>query len=160
MQRYANPNASVLEIGCNVGRNLNYLFVAGFRRLSGVEISETAVGLLKQSHPEMARHAKICNMSIEEVIKEFSDGEFDVVFTMAVLEHIHTESEWIFAEMVRITNDVLITIEDERGLTWRHFPRNYKKIFASPGVKQIEELNCSEVDGLGSDFSARVFRKV
>lgn len=51
MNKYAKPNSIILEVGCNVGRNLNYLFLAGFRRLSGIEISEKAVQLLKESYP-------------------------------------------------------------------------------------------------------------
>ncbi len=129
-------------------------------KLSGVEISEKAVQLLKESYPEMTSHLKIHNVSVEEIIKEFKDGEFDVVFTMAVLEHIHTDSEWTFPEMMRITKDFLITIEDELGFSWRHFPRNYKKVFESLGMKQIEEINCGRVDGLGERVFARIFKKI
>ena len=32
---YVEPNAKILEIGCNVGRNLNYLFNAGYTKLGG-----------------------------------------------------------------------------------------------------------------------------
>lgn len=160
MKRYAKPNTKILEIGCNVGRNLNYLFLAGFKNLAGIEISEKAVQLLEHSYPEMARHTRIYNEPIEKIIKKFEGCKFDVVFTMAVLEHIHTDSEWIFPEMVRITKDFLITIEDECGISWRHFPRNYKKVFEPLGMRQIEEINCSEVDGLNSSFFARIFKKV
>ncbi len=141
IKRYAETNAKILEVGCGVGRNLNYLFLAGFKELSGIEISENAVQLLKQSYPEMAVHIKIYNMPVEEVIRHFKDDEFDVVFTMAVLEHIHPDSEWIFPEIARITKDYLITIEDERSLSWRHFPRCYKRIFEPLGMKQTEVLN-------------------
>jgi len=78
---------------------------------------------------------------------------------MAVLEHIPTESEFIFGEMCRITRHLLITIEDEQGISWRHFPRNYQRVFESLGLKQIEEINCVKVSGLGEDFIARVFKK-
>ncbi len=157
--KHADHQSRILEIGCNVGRNLNHLYAAGFKRLEGIEISEAAVELLRQSYPEMGSNSKIHNVPVENVIKEFGDNEFDTVFTMAVLEHIHRDSEWIFAEMVRITKGFLITIEDERGMSWRHFPRNYKKIFGRLGMKQIEELKCDEVDGLGHNFYARVFEK-
>lgn len=145
-------------IGCNVGRNLDYLFLADFKKLEGVEISETAIKLLRQSYPKMARHTKIYK-PVEEIIGSFQDGTFDIVFTMAVRQHIHRDSEWIFSEMVRITRDFLITIEDERGVSWRHFPRNYKKVFESRGMKQIQEFNCSDVAGLGSNFFAGIFSK-
>lgn len=160
IKRYADSNARILEIGCNVGGNLNYLFLAGFKKLEGIEISENALQLLRQSYAEMARHTKLYNKPVEEVIGSFQDGRFDVVFTMAVLQHIHTDSEWVFSEMVKITRDFLITVEDERGTSWRHFPRNYKKVFESRGMKQVQEFNCSEVAGLGSNFFARIFRKV
>ena len=35
IKRYAEPNAEILEIGCNIGRNLNYLFNAGYTKLGG-----------------------------------------------------------------------------------------------------------------------------
>ena len=160
MKRHVSPDVRILEIGCNVGRNLNYLWLAGVKNLEGIEISEQAVQLLNQSYPEMASHIKIHNVPVEYVIKTFRDGEFDIVFTMAVFEHIHTDSDWIFPEIVRITADFLITIEDEQSISWRHFPRNYKKVFALHGIKQVEEINCSEVDGLGSSFFARVFKRM
>ena len=159
IKRYTKPNTRVLEIGCNVGRNLNYLFNAGFSNLSGIEINEEAVRLLKQSFPEMADHIAIHNTPVEEIIRHFANDEFNIVFTMAVLEHIHTDSEWIFSEIVRITKDHLVTIEEEKVMSGRHFSRNYKRIFESLGMKQIEETRCNEIEGLGSKFYARVFTK-
>jgi 2-polyprenyl-3-methyl-5-hydroxy-6-metoxy-1,4-benzoquinol methylase len=157
--RYVNRDAKILEIGCNVGRNLNALFLSGFRNLEGVEISESAVQLLNQSYPEMASRTRIHNEPVEEIISKFGNGAFDLVFTMAVLEHIHPDSAWIFAEMARITNAFLVTVEDERGVSWRHFPRDYKKVFEPLRMRQIEAIDCREVDGLGSSFFARVFEK-
>ncbi|NIA22584.1 MAG: methyltransferase domain-containing protein [Proteobacteria bacterium] len=159
IKKYAKQNSKIIEIGCNVGRNLNYLFLAGFKNLNGIEISEEAVKLLKESYPEMYGEVKIYNTAVENVIKKFDDESFNVVFSMAVLEHIHVNSEWIFSEMVRATKDLLVTIEDERGISWGRFPRNYKKIFESLGMKQIEEIRCEKIEGLGADFFARVFKK-
>ena len=107
----------------------------------------------------MAEHAQIFNGLIEDLIGTFSDNEFDIIFTMAVLEHIHTDSEWIFSEMARIVNEIIITIEDEHEVSWRHFPRKYKEIFESLGMKQVEQINCSAEVGLNNNFVARVFRK-
>ena len=161
VKKYAEPQSRILEIGCNVGRNLNYLFFAGFKQLAGIEINEEAVKLLRQAYPEMARHAKIINESAEEALRKLQDDAFDITFTMAVLEHIHPESEFIFPEMVRITRGFLITIEDERDiLSWRIFPRNYRKVFQSLGLKQIDEYNWHQMSGLKSNFFARVFKKL
>ncbi len=152
VNKYANPEAKILEPGCNVGRNLNYLFEAGFRKLEGIEISKDAVELLNKSYPEMARHITIHNKSIEEIVRGLEDDTYDIVFTMAVLQHIHTKSEWIFPEIVRITRSFLVTVEGEGYISWRHFPRNYKKVFEPLGMKQIEVIE-------DTGFFARVFRK-
>ena len=45
--RFISKNDSILEIGCNVGRNLNALYLNGFRDLSGIEINERAIRILK-----------------------------------------------------------------------------------------------------------------
>jgi|GEM_PF-2464290 hypothetical protein len=102
---------------------------------------------MKKEYSEMAGQIQIFN--------------FDLVYTMAVLEHIHDESEFIFSHITRITRKILITIEDEGGISWRHFPRNYKKIFENLGMKQIEEINFKKtrVPGIKKEFFGRVFTK-
>lgn len=158
IKRYAEPNAKILEIGCNVGRNLNHLFNAGYTKLAGVEISEDAIDLMKRVYPKMAKQTKIYNKPVEDIIKNFEDDIFEVVFTMAVLQCIHTDSKFIFPQMVRITNKYLITIEDERSVSWKHFPRNYKKIFESLSMRQIYQTNLKNIGK--SHLQVRVFQKV
>lgn len=160
LKEYGGVDATILEVGCNVGRNLNYLCQAGYNNLSGVEISPAAVELLTKTYPELASKATIYNASIEDIIPKFKDNQFDIVYTMAVLEHIHTQSEWIFREIQRVTKSYLITIEDEIGLTERHFPRNYKQVFEPLGFKQVtqEAENCKKI--VGGCFVLRVFQKI
>jgi len=161
IKKYIENSNSVLEIGCNVGRNLNELFCAGFSNLSGLEISKNAIDLMEKAYPLMAQRIKIYHGPVENLILDFQDNCFDLVFTMAALQHIHTDSEFIFAHIARITKKILVTIEDEQGLSSRHFPRNYNKVFENLGMKQIEEIFlCKEnSSGLDSNFLARVFKK-
>jgi SAM-dependent methyltransferase len=159
MKRYGTPHSAILEIGCNVGRNLHYLFVNDFGQLTGIEISDEAVKVGRAIYPEMRGQVKVVNAPAEEGLAAFGGNAFDIVFTMAVLQNIHPESQFIFSEMARITKDFLITIEDEHGVSWRRFPRNYKRVFEGLGFKQVYESKCDEVVGLGKNFIARVFRK-
>ncbi len=159
VKRYVTPPASILEIGCSVGRNLNYLFLNGFQNLAGIEINEEAVRLLEQSFPKLAEQAVIYNESAEGALGKIPNEEFTLVFTMAVLQHIHPSSEFIFGEIARITGCYLITIEIEHLRAWSTFPRNYKTIFESLGFKQVEEIDCSGVPLLGGVHIARVFEK-
>ena len=159
IKRYVTTSASILEIGCSVGRNLNYLLLNGFQNLAGNEINESAIRLLEQSYPKLAEQAVIYNESAEEALGKIPSEEFTLVFTMAVLQHIHPSSEFIFDEIARITGGYLITIEIEHLRGWCAFPRNYKTIFESLGFKQVEEIDCSGVRHLGAVHTARVFEK-
>jgi SAM-dependent methyltransferase len=160
IRKHVREDARILEIGCNVGRNLHYLFESGFKNLGGIEISKDALRAMKSTFPEMEKHVTIYSMPVEKAIKAFSENQYDVTFTMAVLEHIHSDSEWIFPEIVRVTKQYLITIEDEETVSWRHFPRQYRKIFEMAGMNQTDEIRCNRQEhGLGGRFHARVFLK-
>ena len=71
----------------------------------------------------------IINKPIEDAIISFKDNEFDLIFTMAVLVHIHPDVEQLFEHIVRVTKEYLILIEDEISQTERHTPRSYKEVF-------------------------------
>lgn len=158
VQKYIAPRAEILEIGCNVGRNLQYLYQADYR-ISGIEISASAVDAMRTYFPALAEAATIYIAPVETAITQFRDNQFDLVFTMAVLEHIHSDSEWVFQEMVRISREYIITIEDEGTVSDRHFPRDYGRIFRSLGMKQIEEGSALNRGFNSDNFRYRIFEK-
>jgi len=158
MEEITDTDVRILEIGCNAGRNLNSLYKAGYKNLTGIEISGPAIEALKNSFPEMASQITVINNSIEGSITDLGDNQFDLIFTMAVLEHIPSESEWIFPHFVRITKKYIITIEDEKSISWKHYPRNYQKIFSKLGLHQQKVVDCSGVGGLPNGFKCRVFK--
>lgn len=146
-------DARILEIGCNAGRNLEGLRLAGYTKLWGIEINPSAVELMRRHYPELSVTTVVA--SVEDKIPEILDDYFELVFTMALLEHIHPSSEWVFAEMARITR-FLITIEDEYTRSWRHKPRNYECVFSRLGMEQI---GMGAIKGLNRSFVGRAFRK-
>ena len=156
---YLAADSRILEIGCNVGRNLAHLYDAGYRRLAGIEINGDALDALRRTYPEMAASADLINAPVEDAIRTLGDGSFDVVFTMAVLEHIHPDSEWIFGEIVRIAGSAVVTIEDEQHVSQRHVPRDYGAIFESLGLQQVAHRSLDRDMGFGGPYEARAFRK-
>lgn len=86
--------SSILELGCNVGRNLNFFFERGYDRLGGIEINEDAIRQMKDTYPNLHKIANVTISSLEMALP--MQPKSDLVFTMAMLEHIHTDSEWIF----------------------------------------------------------------
>ena len=140
--KYVPLDSDILELGCNVGRNLKVLEGVGYENIAGVEVNVDAV-LNKITTKQIFLN------TIEDYV--VAHPQSDVIFTMATLEHIHPDSEWVFDWMRGAK--MIITIEDERQRSDRHFPRNYKRIF--PG--QIYSRNCKNVVGLNKNFVARVF---
>ncbi|KKN06360.1 hypothetical protein LCGC14_1078020 [marine sediment metagenome] len=159
VEKYVDRSGRMLEIGCSVGRNFNILNMGGYNNLYGIEICPESIGLLKNAFPVLAESCQVYNIPVEDIIKHLPYQGYDAVYTIAVLEHIHSDSEWIFADMARIIKDVLITIEDEVGVSCHTFPRNYKKIFEGLDMEQVEETNCKGIEGLSGSYVARVFRQ-
>jgi SAM-dependent methyltransferase len=148
------PRHTILELGCNAGRNLLHLWQAGYQNLYGIEINKAAVQLMRQTFPELSARIRIG--TIEDLLPV--SPVFHLIFTVAVLVHIHPDSDWIFAEMAKKTRNYLITIEDE--VTYkssRHVARNYQGIFESLGMKQI--IFRESVPGMNVAYKARVFIK-
>lgn len=157
MEKYIQADQRILEIGCNVGRNLNHLYENGYRELTGIEISQEAVEELHKVYPTLAENADIIHAPAESVLKHIANDHFDFVFTMAVLEHIHPDSEWLFAHIARITKSYLVTFEAEEDEHWRIFPRNYQEIFENLGFEQVEETTGKKVKL--PNYTLRIFKK-
>ena len=105
---------SILEVGCNVGRNLNHLYMSGYENLAGIEINENAVQRLRRAYPQL----KSVNIDVgpaEEVLAHYRSSSFDVVFTMAVLEHIHPSSRTVFSQIARVARRYVLAIEPSKG---------------------------------------------
>ena len=151
---HIDKNSPILELGSNSGSNLNYLSKRGYTNLSGIEINSQAILQIKQSFPEL--NATIFNSSLEEKLISIPDNSYDLIFSMAVLLHIHPDSNFIFDEISRISRRYVCTIEGENNYCPWCFPRNYKRVFERRGFKQafmIESMPSKP------SYTMRVFRK-
>jgi hypothetical protein len=153
IQEYVKKG-TILELGSNCGRNLDHLYKAGFAEIEGVEISPAAILTMRDIYPDL-KHIRIQNGTIEDLITTFPDKSFECVFSMAVLEHIHYDSDWVFAHIARIARKI-ITIEDELRIGERHFSRNYEKVFTRFGMRQMH-MEDRKKWGLPTGFTVRVF---
>ena len=151
---YIERNSSILELGSNCGVNLNYLSNVEYTYLSGIEINKNAIAQMKQSFPELK--ATIFNSSLEEQLISIPDNSYDLVFSMAVLLHIHPASNFIFDEIARISKEYVCTIEGENNYCPWCFPRNYKRVFESLGFKQVFMI---ENMPSKTSYTMRVFKK-
>ncbi|PIR82449.1 methyltransferase type 11 [Candidatus Kaiserbacteria bacterium CG10_big_fil_rev_8_21_14_0_10_59_10] len=89
----------ILEVGANIGVQLEFLRRMGFTNLTGLEINEYAVSQAKKLHPEV----EVILGSGFDV--PFSDGAFDLVYTSGVLIHISPDDiKSIISEMHRVSS--------------------------------------------------------
>ena len=105
--------AAVLELGCSSGRHLAHLRDHGFENLAGVELNEAAFDVMAETYPGLAETGEFYAAAIEDVVEEFEDGRFEAVFSVETLQHLHPDAEWVYDEVARITDDLLVTAENE-----------------------------------------------
>ena len=105
----ARGNA-VLEVGCGPGGNVAEVAKASPRRLAGADISPTMIELARQN----TRHLSGVDLVlVDGKTLPFADREFDVVFTVTVLQHNH-EPLWSagIAEICRVAGEWIYLFED------------------------------------------------
>jgi SAM-dependent methyltransferase len=158
MDRFADSSDSIFEVGCNAGRNLGYLFRAGYAHLGALEISSDALDCLRRELPDVDGAAQLFEGTAESILPTLADGQFDVVYSMAVLVHIHPDSEAeVFGNIARVAGRRIITIEDERCRSWRHFERNYRQVFEPLGFRQVHKDR--RIPGIPRSYVGRVFER-
>jgi SAM-dependent methyltransferase len=149
------PETRILEVGCNVGRNLAYLVDHGYPNVEGIEISPHAVELLRQTYPQLV-DSNIHLGSAEEVLPGLADDSFDLVFTMAVIEHIHPSSTAVFDHMVRVGKSIL-SIEPPGRTSHRQYPHDVPEIFQSRGLRLVSSTPMSTFPETANDGGLSIF---
>jgi SAM-dependent methyltransferase len=156
MNFVAEKDAEICELGCNVGRNLSGLYHDGFEKLYGTDINENAINKIDD---EIFYEIDVEIDSIESYTETIIDKCFDVTFSMAALCHIHHDVIGdVLKNIIRITRGFIITIEDEKTISSRHFPRKYKDEFKKLGIEQVCEESCKKIPRLGKKYYLRIFK--
>jgi len=92
-----NENTSVLEIGCGEGGNLIPFYKIGCKRIVGVDMSKSKItngnAFFNKIDGERDNLKFICddiyNIKTEDI------GQFDIIITRDVLEHIHGQEKFM-----------------------------------------------------------------
>lgn len=91
-----NENTTILEIGCGEGGNLVPFHNAGCKKIVGIDMSSAKIENARTFFEKMehADHVEfICN-DIYDVSPE-DIGQFDIIITRDVLEHIHGQEKFM-----------------------------------------------------------------
>lgn len=131
-----DPPGSVLEIGCNAGRNLFHLAQSypGIR-LAGIDINPEAIAFAK-AHVlgAAALDLRVGDLSAPQTLRAFPDDLVDVVLSMAVLVHLPPGEvkARILRECLRIARRGVLLIEPHRAgsVTWNTVPNRRMSPFS------------------------------
>ena len=151
-----NKDIKILEVGCNIGKQLEILKSAGFNNLWGIDINEKALYVAKNNKKFNIVYGSAFDLP-------FKDNFFDLVFTSFVLIHIHPDDEAkAIREMYRVTNKYIFGIEyfseeceevvirGHKNRCWkRNFPSLFRKEYPKLAImkkKQLPYLRDKNVD--------------
>jgi len=133
-------NSTILEVGCNIGLQLNGLQMMGFENLFGIELQPYAV-------EEAKKHTKNINIIVGSGFDiPFKDRYFDMVCTNGVLIHISPKDLPKFmAEMYRCSKKYIwgfeYYAEKTTDISYRgHANRMWKSDYAYLFLKQFHDL--------------------
>ncbi|MCD9622761.1 class I SAM-dependent methyltransferase [Rhabdothermincola salaria] len=145
----------ILEVGCNVGRNLAYLHDHGYQNVTGVEINPHAVERLREVYPQLeARPVHVG--AAEGVLPSFEDWQFGLTFTMAVLQHIHPDSRSVFEHIGRVSEQILAIEPTVAGATHREYPHDVPGTFRRLGWVVADETPMKTLVDESSDSGGLV----
>lgn len=141
-------SSRVLEVGANIGTQLQFLQTAGFGDLYGIELQQYAVELAKSQ----TENINIIRGSAFDI--PFKDGWFDLVFTSGVLIHINpSDVAAAMREIHRCTREYIWGLEyyaDEYTEVPYRGNENlmWKTDFAKLYLDQFEDLELVREDRL------------
>ena len=157
-----DTDASILELGCSAGRNLAHLHEHGYENLHGIDINAESFAVMNEHYPDLAAAGTFHHGALEDVVRSFDDRTFDVVFSVETLQHIHPDNAWVFEDIARVTDDRLLTMENEPDgdelLAVTNvddvplYFRNWERIFGDLGWRQVHSSE-------GDIDTFRVFEK-
>jgi SAM-dependent methyltransferase len=132
---YLPKETSFLEVGCNAGGNLKYLYDRGYRNLTGIELNKLAVEqVLREVNPDLYSDGHFLVGNAADEIRKLPDAAYDVVFAKGVLVHIPPKDQSLFDDMVRVSRRYIVVHTGEMA---QPFPYDFEKIFKKRGCKLI-----------------------
>ncbi|MRR56888.1 MAG: class I SAM-dependent methyltransferase [Deltaproteobacteria bacterium] len=129
----SSKNDSILDMGCNVGRHLNYLHGKGFHNLRGVDFSDRAVKDMQERYPEMYRDSTITVASFQDFLKAGSE-QVDIVYTRGATFELVPAAFPLIESVCRISKKYVILVISEFG---HAYPRCWEYEFARAGFELV-----------------------
>ncbi len=116
-----NPQANILDLGCNIGRCLNYLSSKGYKNLHGVDVSKPAIDMIPDVFPKMFSVASIELESFESYLSKKDDLFFNTTFTLGATVELVPSSFPLIREITRVTSEYVCFMISPSGHWYPRF---------------------------------------
>jgi SAM-dependent methyltransferase len=126
-------NAAILDMGCNVGRHLNYLYGQGYRNLRGVDWSGAALRDMAQRYPEMHAHSTLINASFEDFLGGKPEP-VDLVYTRGATFELVYPGFPLVKQVCAIAKRYVVMVITEAG---HAYPRFWEHEYAREGFELV-----------------------
>jgi SAM-dependent methyltransferase len=124
-------DASILDMGCNVGRHLNFLFEQGYRNLRGVDFSSAAINDMSRRYSDMHSVSRITVASFEDYLTSTPEP-VDLIYTRgATFELVHPSFPLI-EHVCQVARHFVVMVIRE---TAHMYPRFWTYEFARQGFE-------------------------
>ena len=158
MESYCpDKEASILELGSNVGRVLNELVGRGYKNLQGVELNHNAVNA-SESVFGGDIFQRIERNAIQAFLTTAKTESYSTVITFgATIELIHPAFD-VIGNMCRVARDTIVIYVNENQHT---YPRFYITEFERHGFYNLfYQRAIGEICDVNTENSLMVFKRI
>jgi SAM-dependent methyltransferase len=156
MSLLPDRNSAILDMGCNVGRHLNYLYGQGYRNLRGVDWSSAAIRDMATRYPAMHAGSKLTNASFEDFLRGTAE-QVDLVYTRgATFELVHPGFPLV-RHVCRIARRYVVLVISEAA---HAYPRFWEYEFAREGFELTHLRRPASIDAPEHRVSLMTFTRI
>ena len=146
-------NEPILDLGCNCGRFLNYLYERGYTNLHGVDVSRAAREYMEEVFPKLAKIVHFKCVTFQEYLSFQADLSMETVFSHgATVELVHPSFPLV-KHICRICRSSVVLMIHETG---HSYPRFWEWEFNSHGFYLAKAQRPAVA---GTEISLLVFRR-
>ncbi len=84
-----DKTGAILDLPCGTGRVMNYLYNAGYKNITGADISEQMLSVAKK---KMANHQEVSFHKTEAENTKFPNNHFDAILSVRFMGHLPKET--------------------------------------------------------------------
>ncbi len=134
-------NKKIIDIGCGTGNTMLKFKQHGFKKIIGLDHSESSIEICKSRGLEKNK-----DVFLGDAFKlPFKEQQFELVFSEGLLEHF-VDFKMIVREMCRVSKKYVLLIQPNHFSVFKILANFYYKIFPNPLVVKeytyrLEEFN-------------------